>query len=83
MIGPIERRLVSYGRVAGVVFGYYGEMSKDASDLPTLAAGEIAARTWEKESSSTSLDAASAVMKRRLTRAQNWGVTSDNRNGQQ
>ena len=40
----------------------------------TFAAGEIAARTWEKESSCTSLDAASAVMKRRLT--QNWGVTS-------
>ena len=74
MIGPIERRLVSYGRVAGVVFGYFGEMSKDASDLLTFAAGEIAARTWEKESSSTCLDAASAVMKRRLT--QNWGVTS-------
>ena len=49
-------------------------MSKDASDLLTFAAGEIAARTWEKGSSCTSLDAASAVMKRRLT--QNWGVTS-------
>ena len=61
-IGPIEQRLVSYGRVAGVVFGYFGEMSKDATDLLTFAAGEIAARTWEKESSSTSLDAASAVM---------------------
>jgi hypothetical protein len=73
-IGPVEQRLVSYGRVAGVVFGYFGEMSKDACGLLTFAAGEIAARTWEKESSCTSLDAASAVMKRRLT--QNWGVTS-------
>ena len=45
VIGPIERRLVSYGRVAGVDFGYYGEMSKDASELLSFAAGEIAART--------------------------------------
>ena len=49
-------------------------MSKAASDILSFAAGEIAARTWEKESSSTSLDAASVVMKRRLTH--NWGVTS-------
>ena len=75
MIGPIERRLVSYGRVAGVVFGYFGEMSKDASDLLTFAAGEIAARTWEKESAGASLDAASALITRRLY-YQNWGVTS-------
>ena len=37
-------------------------------------AGEIAARTWEKESAGTSLDAASALMTRRLY--QNWGVTA-------
>ena len=71
-VGPIERRLVSYGRVAppGVVFGYYGEMSKDASELLAFAAGEIAARTLEKESAGASLDAASALMTRRLY--QNW-----------
>ena len=40
----------------------------------SLAAGEIAARTWEKESAGASLDAASALMTRRLY--QNWGVTS-------
>ena len=72
--GPIEQRLGSFGRVAGLVFGFFGEMSKDASDILSFAAGEIAARSWEKESSSTSLDAASVVMKRRLTH--NWGVTS-------
>jgi len=65
---------VSYGRVAGVVFGYYGEMSKDASELLSFAAGKIAARTWEKESAGASLDAASARMTRRLY--QNWGVAS-------
>ncbi len=74
VIGPVEQRLVSYGRVAGVVFGYFGEMSNDACGLLTFAAGEIAARTWEKESAGASLDAASALMARRLY--QNWGVTS-------
>ena len=76
VVGPVERRLGSFGRVAGIVFGYYGEMSKDASELLAFAAGEIAARTWEMESESAgaSLDAASALMTRRLY--QNWGVTS-------
>ena len=74
VVGPVERRLVSFGRVPGIVFGYYGEMSKDASELLAFAAGEIAARTWEMESAGASLDAASALMTRRLY--QNWGVTS-------
>ena len=54
--------------------GYYGEMSKDACELLAFAAGEIAARTWEKESAGASLDAASARMTRRLY--QNRGVAS-------
>ena len=50
-------------------------MSKDASELPAFAE-EIAgaARTSERESAGASLDAASALMTRRLY--QNWGVTS-------
>jgi len=71
-VGPVERRLASYSRV--FVVGYYGELSKDASELLAFAAEEIAARTWETEAAGASLASTTAQMTRRLH--QNWGVIS-------
>ena len=44
--GPIERRLASFTRVRGLVFGQYGEVSHDVDCLICLCAAAAARRTW-------------------------------------
>jgi hypothetical protein len=44
--GPVERRLLEFGRVRGLVYGAYGEASADVHALLAMAAREMAERSW-------------------------------------
>lgn len=44
--GPVERRLLQFGRVRGLVFGSFGEISKDFHTLMRYVARANAERHW-------------------------------------
>ena len=45
-MGPVGRKLQSYGRVRGLVFGAWGEASSDAHDLLSQLAKQGARYMW-------------------------------------
>ena len=75
--GPVERRLEQFGRVWGLVFGSFGEISKDLHALMRIVARANAEKHWRAigANSSELAQAASANMIKRV-----WASAIDQAN---
>ena len=66
--GPLQQEMTSYGRIEGLVFGAYGEVSRDVDALVKLAATHGAPARWRDMG-------ARNVMEARSTITQQWRRT--------
>ena len=71
--GPVARKLLSYGRIHSLVFGAYGEGSKDAHGLVAQLATSRASRDWARLGCRDQKEAA-ATLARYLYRS--WGIAA-------
>ena len=65
--GPVERKVLSFGRVRGLVFGSFGEASPDVYDLVKECGDIGAARGW-RDMGAASVADARAVLRGRARR---------------
>jgi hypothetical protein len=72
-VGPVERKLQSYGPIRGLVFGHYGESSQAVATLLEIAATHGAARHWQTTGAADA-HAATGVFHWLLQRR--WGLTA-------
>ena len=71
--GPVTRKLLSFGRIQAVVFGAFGEGSRDAHGLVDRLASRRAAREWVRLGCRDEADAKEMVS-RSLYRS--WGIAA-------
>ena len=73
VVGPVERRLLGFGPVRGLVFGHWGEASPHVEEL-MLAAAEVGSRRHWRSMRATSPDAAFGSLVWLLRRR--WGIAA-------
>ena len=61
LVGPVERRLLGFGPVRGLVFGHWGEASADVEQLLAAIAFAGAQRHWRSMRTAAAEDAVGAV----------------------
>ena len=60
-IGPVQRRLLEFGRVQGVVVGRYAEASSFVKKFLSQCASNIASHTWMEMGSRSPVEARSII----------------------
>ena len=61
-VGPCERKLRNYGRVRGLIFGAFGELSHDTQDIVNKIGESQALRDWRVMGSRTPLEARAVLV---------------------